>query len=103
LYDEDCPGGLLAWHMHACTGTLTQTPLRTQNPRAHAVAYAQRAGQVPGDFIWPHWCSDLEPPGSMLAAQTPVCMVHAAAATPAATRALLLERRQSILQALAVD
>lgn len=103
LYDADCPGGLLAWHMDACSGKLARTPLRTQTPRAHAVAYAQRAGQVPGDFIWPNWCSDLTQPGALIAAQTPVCIVHATAATPADTRALLLERRQTILQALAVD
>jgi uncharacterized protein len=103
LYDADCPGGLLAWHIAACAGELSEAPLTSNTIRGHAIAYARRAGQVPLDFDWPAWCSDTEPSGATLAAGMPACMVHASGAAHEETKDRLLERRQAVLRALAVD
>jgi predicted ATP-grasp superfamily ATP-dependent carboligase len=103
LYDEDCPGGLLAWHIAACEGNIVSTPLTARAIRGHAVVFAQQASRVPYDFSWPTWCSDVEAPGTLINATAPVCMVHATGDTPAETKSQLLARRESVLRAIAVD
>jgi uncharacterized protein len=100
LYDADCPGGLLAWHIEACRGNLSDAPLAAHAPRGHAVLYARRDAIVPDDFDWPAWCSDTEAPGTTLPMGAPVCMVHAQDADARAVNALLAQRVRVLRAAL---
>ena len=97
LYDEDCPEGLFHWHVKASDGVLPQRLLDRQTRRAHAVVYTSRPLQLTGHVQWPAWCSDIPQPGSAFQARMPVCMVHAEGGDHDQVKALVLSRRENIL------
>lgn len=99
LYDAEIEDGLLALHLRACGGELTEMPA-VRVARAHAIVYAAVALRVPVGIEWPEWCTDLPEGGGVIPAGAPVCSVHAHAATCAQARELVLARRGRIENSL---
>ncbi|HKQ25520.1 MAG TPA: ATP-grasp domain-containing protein [Burkholderiales bacterium] len=99
LYDVDIGGGMLALHLRACRGELPDIPV-VNIARAHAIVYAAVALRVPVRIEWPEWCTDLPESGSVIPMGAPVCSVHAAAATSAGARELVLARRSRMEESL---
>lgn len=95
LHDADFPRGLLAAHIDACKGYLTQPAAVSRPVRAHAVVYARQAWVAP-ERAWPAWCTDLPAPGTVIGGAEPVCTVHAVGASAQAARELCLSRLQGI-------
>ncbi|HEY4039082.1 MAG TPA: ATP-grasp domain-containing protein [Burkholderiaceae bacterium] len=100
LYDDDWPGGLFDAHLQACRGRLPGPGVRrrTASVRAHGIVYASARVWISPQARFPTWCSDIPRPGSDLAADAPICTVHADGADPsAALRQLGRRRRQAHL------
>jgi uncharacterized protein len=95
LYDADVDGGLLALHLRACRGVLSEFR-RPHGSRAHAFVYATEALRVPAGTHWPQWCTDIPEGGSVIPAGSPICSVHAHAASSAQARDLAMVRRESM-------
>jgi len=93
LYDADFATGLLALHLRACSGQLTQPHSLPHRPRAHAIVYAAQNIVVPVAMDWPSWCTDIPAGGLFIAAGAPVCSVHAEAISSRSARELALSRR----------
>jgi predicted ATP-grasp superfamily ATP-dependent carboligase len=47
-------------------------------------------------FDWPNWTADRQPPGTAIAAGTPICTVLAHANDPAEARQLVMDRGSTI-------
>jgi len=97
LYDAGWPGGLFNAHVMACRGRLP--PPRHGHAgsqvSAHAIVYADAPLRVAAEAAFPGWCSDIPQPGCTVAADAPVCTVHAAGAdVPRALRQLGRRRRR---------
>jgi predicted ATP-grasp superfamily ATP-dependent carboligase len=89
-------GGLFAMHMAACKGRLIAPPVNTQ-AQACVIAFAERDIAIMPDIDWPDWCADLQPPGTHVEAESPVCTIRAAAADANTARCLVEERRRALL------
>jgi predicted ATP-grasp superfamily ATP-dependent carboligase len=101
LYDDDWPEGLFDAHLRACRGRLPGTSARGcgRPVRAHAIVYADARLRIAPDASFPAWCSDIPHPGAIVAADSPVCTVHADGSDlPAAMRQLGRRRRLTELR-----
>lgn len=96
LYDADHPGGLLARHLAACSGTPVPTIAPGRAPRGSAVVYAPAALSIEAHVRFPPWCSDLPATGTRIATGDPVCSVHASADSAGAVARLLRRRRAAL-------
>jgi predicted ATP-grasp superfamily ATP-dependent carboligase len=94
---EPAEGSLFALHVAACEGELGTAPPPVDGARAAAIVYAERdIGSFPA-LRWPDWSADRPQRGTAIATGEPLCTVHAMAATAAAAKALVNERRALVL------
>jgi predicted ATP-grasp superfamily ATP-dependent carboligase len=84
-------------HVEACRGRLIEPP-RHHCARASAIAFADRDIEAMPDLQWPDWCADLQAAGSRVEAGGPICTLRAAADDPKSARALVEDRRRTLLQ-----
>ncbi|WP_137718182.1 ATP-grasp domain-containing protein [Methylobacillus flagellatus] len=82
---------LFSLHIAACQGVLLTAP-SCSAVHAHAVVYAVHAVTIPAGLRWPPWVSDIPSAGACIAADSPLCSVHASADDAAAARALVQQR-----------
>lgn len=97
---EDDRGSLFRAHVEACLGRLPDDRYHLEGAAAAAVAYARRAIVSMPRLDWPEWAADRQRPHTTLAAGTPLCTIKAWADAPSRARALVDERRSSILDAV---
>jgi predicted ATP-grasp superfamily ATP-dependent carboligase len=102
LFDAPPLGPLWRWHAESVAGRLPPGDLRALPlpPRAAAIVYAPRTLRVPRGMRWPAWVSDRPAPLTMIAAEAPVCTVHASGESAGAARAAAAARAEAILEAL---
>jgi predicted ATP-grasp superfamily ATP-dependent carboligase len=105
LYDADWPRGLFDAHVQACRGRL---PAASRVPaaaavRAHRVLYTGTGLRIGDAAVFEAWCSDLPRSGSRIAADAPVCTVHAGGTDVPAALRQLARRRRRIETALALQ
>lgn len=98
LYDAKSPASLFALHVAACRGELPSRIPMAPHAAAHAIVYAPASAVMPPAWTWPEWCTDLPPCGSRIEAGEPLVTVHAAAATPAASRTLARRRQRAVMR-----
>jgi len=96
----DDRGSLFRAHVEACLGRLPAEPFRFAGAAAAAIAYARREIRSMPALDWPVWAADRQRPETPLHADAPLCTVTAAADAPAHARALVLERRDLILDTI---
>lgn len=94
LYEEALPAGGVAAHIAACNGELA-TPLEETAVRGYRVCYAAQDLTI-GQLNWPGWCSDCPPAGTRCDAGSPLCGLHASAASGPEVERLLRERDKQI-------
>ncbi len=96
LYDDDWSRGLFDAHLRACRGRLPKTSTRARSGpvRAHAIVYARARLRIAPDAAFPAWCSDIPHPGAAVAADSPVCTVHAGGSDVSAAMRQLGRRRR---------
>lgn len=99
LYEDALPGGGLRCHLDGCQGRLTATPQPRMN-RGMRVLYAREPLSVTRTQ-WPAWVTDRPQPGTHVAAEQPVCSVHAKGADPETVEARLRERVDTVRHLLA--
>ena len=101
LYDRDFPEGLVARHIRACRGSLSDLgPNGAAPARAFEAVFASRPVRVPMAVAWPDWCADRPLPASAIAAGQPICTVEAEGNGPCEVEALIARRKAIVLQQL---
>ena len=75
LYEQVLPGGGFHCHLLACEGQLPSVAEHTSLSGCR-VLYVHNEIEI-GHVDWPDWCSDRPVPGSILAAGSPLCILHA--------------------------
>lgn len=101
LYDPDTEGGLVALHLHACTGELPRSDcFRHGDVRGHAIVYAPSPVCIRKGFQWPVWCRDIPVQGAKIVTGEPICSLHAEDRDSRTVEMLLHTREQEILSAL---
>ncbi len=99
IFDRDDRPSLLGLHLEACAGRLPEDRSTPRDSRAAAVVYAHRPLRVAAR-LRPLWTADWPSCDETVPVGAPVCTVLAAAASPNAARALVLERRAVLLESL---
>lgn len=100
VFDRDDGPSLLGLHLEACAGRLPQSRPTPNDARAAATVYADRPLRVAAR-LRPLWTADWPSCDETVPVGAPVCTVlAAAAASPPAARALVLERRAALLESL---
>ncbi|MDR4307821.1 ATP-grasp domain-containing protein [Chelatococcus sambhunathii] len=99
VFDRDDGPSLLGLHLEACAGRLPQGYPTPNDARAAATVYADRPLRVAAR-LRPLWTADWPSCDETVPVGAPVCTVLAAAASPPAARALVLERRAALLESL---
>lgn len=94
---EPAAESLFALHVAACKGTLGDAPPRLDGAFAAATVYTESDIAASPTMQWPDWTADRSPPGTAFKAGDPLCTVMAAAATAAAAKARVDERRNLVL------
>jgi predicted ATP-grasp superfamily ATP-dependent carboligase len=94
---EPAAGSLFALHIGACEGELDDAPPRFDGAFAAATVYAESDIAASPTTQWPDWTADRSPPGTAFKAGDPLCTVMASAATAAAAKARVDERRNLVL------
>lgn len=100
LWDVAPMPSLFDLHVQACQGVLPTSLPNLQGCLASAVVYAGETLQIPSDFVWPDWCSDLPAAGSVISPGEPVCTVLAAGDSVTVAEYWAGEFRRSILRRL---
>lgn len=100
LYDAVFPTGLIAEHLRACQGVLSDHAPRRTTIRAYRIVYAAADLVVPGAFSWPAWCHDRPFGGTRIAAGDPLCSVTACGSKVRQTLSLLERRGNRMLERL---
>lgn len=101
LFDAAYGGVLLRAHIDACCGrTIALPEPADEGVRGFETVFARRAAQVDAAAAaWlaaQPWCCDIPQPGTRHAWGDPLCTVRAEAASEAAVRARLSERRRAV-------
>jgi predicted ATP-grasp superfamily ATP-dependent carboligase len=102
IFEPD-DGALLTLHVAACRGILPKQPPRFSGAAAAAIVYARRAVARVPPIEWPDWTADRQPPGTRVAAGTPLCTVLARADAPDEARRLVDARAAAMRAALGAD
>jgi len=96
LYDGADPTGLFARHVRACAGELPASWQAPQQATAMAILYADDVLPIAETIAWPDWIADRPAPGTVIAADAPVCTILASAASATAARRLVAEREKDV-------
>lgn len=87
---------LFELHIRACAGNMRDWPHLAETAKAHHIAYAPYAMQLPMEMEWPEWAADIPPAGSFVQADSPICTILAEGNTAEAARKLVLEREKEL-------
>lgn len=87
---------LFELHLAACNNHLAEMPELMPQARAHHIVYAPDEIRLPEAIDWPAWVADLPLPGSIIAADEPVCTILAEGETAEAAQRCLLERTNAL-------
>ena len=100
--DEPGSGSLIAAHLSACAGVLSERlladALRQDQCTGKLVVYADEPVQIPASYDWPAWIVDRPIVGSRLEADSPICTIISGAGTTEACLASLQTLRQDFLK-----
>lgn len=94
LYERALPDGGVAAHIAACNGELTR-PVAEAAIRGYRICYAAQELLI-GQVEWPEWSSDRPPVGTRCQSGSPVCGLHATAASELEVDGLLQQREEQI-------
>lgn len=98
LYEGQCAEGWISRHVRACLGTL---PAASWAPpagiRGQRLVYAPADLRIPVDLVWPAWCRDRSPAGTLVPRGAPLCTVLADGPATGSVESLLAVRAQRML------
>lgn len=99
IWDTAWPTGLMAAQIRLCRGEQVRgfAPVPVNGFK---IVFAHREVQVPPAWRWPPWCADLTPPGTIVAADAPLCSVIASGSSVAEVEARLAERESWVKKQL---
>jgi len=98
LHDGRWAGGLFPAHLAAARGELSgDARVGVSDTRGFEIVYAPRLLRIPQDAAWPEWVTDRPRGGSFVAADEPVCTVHAEGNDLITVRRELAQRATAVL------
>jgi predicted ATP-grasp superfamily ATP-dependent carboligase len=96
---------LLSLHLQGCAGHLPNTPVKTNFSDAQLILYAEEALDIPKNFAWPTWVTDIptdesDSSGVKIDQRMPICSVLASAESAELAQTLLLQRAEKLTEML---
>jgi uncharacterized protein len=100
LHDPDWVRGLITAHIAAFGSAAPMSGPPAKAARAHQTFFAPYDIEIPEDFPWPSWTTDLSMPGRVVATGSPLCTVHASGRNTAEARSQLRRRHNAMLDSV---
>ncbi len=95
--DFESGDSLFAWHVKTAYGEAPDyTGDRQTEFKAHAVVYTPNKIQIPSDWQWPEWVTDIPTAESIIDRGSPVCTAHASDRTAQQAKETVLDRHTLI-------
>ncbi len=96
---------LLSLHLHGCAGRLPNVMVKTNISHAQLILYAEEALDIPKNFAWPIWVTDIptaesDSSGVKIDQSMPICSVLASAESAELAQTLLLQRAEKLTEML---
>jgi predicted ATP-grasp superfamily ATP-dependent carboligase len=96
---------LLPLHLQGCAGHLPNTSFKTNISHAQLILYAEEAFNIPQNFAWPTWVTDIpkaenDASGVKIDQLMPICSVLASAESAELAHTLLLQRAEKLTEML---
>ena len=98
LYEGQCAGGWISRHVSACLGALPAGSWRpAERVCGQRLVYAPSDLRIPAAVVWPDWCRDRSPAGTLVPRGAPLCTVLADGPAAGPVEALLAVRAGRML------
>lgn len=96
---------LLPLHLQGCAGHLPNTPVKTSISNAQLILYADEVLDIPKNFVWPNWVTDIPRPAShtssvKISQGMPICTVLAEAKNDEVALVVVSQRAKQLTEML---
>ncbi len=96
---------LLSLHLQGCAGHLPNVTVKANISHAQLILYAEKALDIPKNFAWPTWVTDIptaesDSSGVKIDQSMPICSVLASAESAELAQTLLLQRAEKLTEML---